>query len=83
MSSSGMGSAATKSRVSGSALSGADRDLVSSGEGGLAVTGSVAWGRSVELSLEFFVVEISGSVRGSGGTTSRVTVSALGARVTL
>jgi hypothetical protein len=83
MSSSGIGSAATKSGVSGSALSGADRDFVSSGEGDLAVTGSADWGRSAELSLEFFVVEISVSVHGSGDTTSRVTVSALGARVTL
>ncbi|MBZ5544051.1 MAG: hypothetical protein LAO07_10280 [Acidobacteriia bacterium] len=69
--------------MSGSASSGADRDSASSGEGGLAVAGSADWGRSVELSLEFFVVEISGSVRGSGDATSRVTVSALGARVTL
>jgi hypothetical protein len=82
-SSGGMGSAATNPGVLGSVLRGAGWDSGSSGEGGLALTGSAAWGRSVEVSLEFLIIEISGSVRGSGGATSKVTVSALGTRVTL
>jgi hypothetical protein len=64
-------------------LVGTDRDFVIPGKGGLPVTGSAAWGRRVEVSLKFFIIETSGSIRGSGGTTSRVTVSARGLRVTL